>query len=192
MPAKRPLLSGDPSSSSKRPRTRSSVERKVPAGPANPGIIRNRDNGALLRLPPDSDALETFANLRKDCNGEALLKFIATYDVPLSILNRISTIKLPASFSNVKYRDIAPYTWLDPDAEGRDICQLDTFRSRIPLDIARKILSDVNDAMLQYGRIASHDNEEARSRFIASFFTRIVSLFGSAVINKSDVMGFLL
>jgi hypothetical protein len=216
MSAKRPLLSEDPSSSSssKRPRTRSSVpnlpptpddlfsvaesatpsrlpsvENKAPAGPANPGIIRNRDNGALLRLPPDSDALETFANLRRDCNlsdEEAFLKFIATYDVPLSTLNRISTIKLPASFSNVKYTDIAPYTWLDPDAKGRDIRQLDTFRSRIPLDIARKILSDVNDAMLQYGRMASHDNEEARSRFIASFFPQIVCLFGSAVVNKPE------
>jgi hypothetical protein len=214
MPAKRLLLSEDPSSSSKRPRTRSSfpnlpptpddllsvaesttpsrlpsVERKVPAGPANPGIIRNRDNGALSRLPPDSDALDTFANLRRDCNlsdEEAFLKLITTYDVPLSTLNRISTVKLPASFSKVKYSDVAPYVWLDPGVKGSDICLLDTFRSRIPVDIFRRIHADVNKAILQYGRMASHDNEEARSRFIASLFSEIVCLFGSAVVNKPE------
>jgi hypothetical protein len=163
-----------------------------PAGPAKPGIDRNRDNCALSKLPRDSDILEAFANLRKDgdlSDEEAFLKFIATYDVPLSTLNRISTIKLPALFSKVKYTDVAPYTWLDPDADGRDIRKLDTFRSRLPLDIFRKIHSDdVDLATLQYGRMESHNNEEARSRFIASFFTRIVSLFGSAVINKPEAL----
>src|SRR6516165_9774992 len=102
MSPKRSLPSGNSSSSSsKRVRTQSSlpnlpctpddltysatlsrlpsVERKVPAGPANPGIIRNRDNSALLRLPLDCDALDTFANLRKDSNlsdEEAFLKLI--------------------------------------------------------------------------------------------------------------------
>ena len=215
---KRPLLLGESSSSSKRPRTRSSdpnlpptpndllsaaesaaesatpsrlpsVERKVPAGPANPGIIRNRDNSALSKLPPGSDALETFANLRRDCNlsdEEAFLKLIATYDVPLSTLNRISTVKLPASFSKVKYSDVAPYVWLDPGVKGRDIQPLDTFRSRIPMDIFQRIHADVNKAILQYGRMAFHDNEEARSRFIASLFSEIVCLFGSAVVDKLE------
>jgi hypothetical protein len=214
MPAKRPLLSGDPFSPSKRPRTRSSfpnlpptpddllsvaesatpsrlpsVKRKVPAGPANPGIIRNRDNGALSRLPLDSDALDTFANLRRDfnlSNEEAFLKLITTYDVPLSTLNRISTVKLLASFSKAKYSDVAPYVWLDPSVKGSDIRLLDTFRSRIPVDIFRRIHADVNKAILQYGRMASHNNEEARSRFIASFFSEIVCLFGSAVVNKPE------
>jgi hypothetical protein len=168
-----------------------SVEKRVPVGPANPGIIRNHDNGALSRLPPDSDALDTFANLRRDgdlSDEEAFLKFITTYDVPLSTLNRISTERLPASFSNVKYKDVAPYTWLNPDAGGSDIQQLDTFRSRIPIDVFRKICSDINDAILQYGRMAYHDNEEARSRFIASFFSKIVGLFGSAVVNKPEAL----
>src|SRR2546421_118419 len=169
MPAKRSLPPESLPLSSKRGRTRSSLPNlpptpddqrsvaesatpscspsvewndRVPSGPANPGIIRSRDQGVLSRLPPDSDALDTFANLRRDgdlSDEEAFLKFITTYDVPLSTLNRISTARLPASFSNVKYREVAPYTWLDPSAQGSDIRQLDTFRSRLPLDIFRRI-----------------------------------------------------
>src|SRR6266516_147640 len=169
----------------------SSGEIRVSAGPAKPGVVRSRDQGVLSRLPPGSDALETFAKLRREgdmSDEEAFLKFISTYDVSISTLNRISgkfilplacmtslfanideiANKLPASFSNVKYRDIAPYAWLDPTMEGRDIHRLDAFRSRIPIDMFRKIYADVSDAALLYGRMEFHDNEEARSRFITS------------------------
>ena len=69
------------------------AECRLPAGPANPGVIRSRHQGPLSRLPVDSDILETFAKLRTDDNlsdEEAFLKFIATYDVPLSALSQIS------------------------------------------------------------------------------------------------------
>src|SRR5438876_858157 len=72
------------------------------------------------------------------------------------------------SFSNVKYDEIAAYVWLDPNAEGSDIRPLETFRSRIPKNIFRNICIDVDKAMVQYGRMESHETEEARSRFIAS------------------------
>lgn len=69
------------------------VEDRTLASPACPGVIRNRDESVLLRLPPDSDAFETFAKLRKDSelsDEEAFFKSITTYDVPLETLNRIS------------------------------------------------------------------------------------------------------
>ena len=113
--SKRSLLSAHASHLAKRIQTRSSRQipldddpltlidsdvlsplssaKRVPAGPANPGIIRNRDQGPLSRLPADSDALETFTSLRIDdklSDGEAFLKFITTYDVPLSTLHQIS------------------------------------------------------------------------------------------------------
>ena len=69
------------------------VEDRTPAGPACPGVIRNRDESTLSRLVRDSDVLETFAKLRKDSelsDEEAFFKFITTYDVPLETLNRIS------------------------------------------------------------------------------------------------------
>jgi hypothetical protein len=78
---------------------------------------------------------------------------------------------------------------LDPRTNGRDILPLDTFRSRLPNNVFRNICNDVDRAILQYGRMESHDNEEARSRFIASLFSEIVCLFGSTVVNKPE--GFL-
>ena len=50
----------------------------------------------------------------------------------------------------------------------RDIHHLDIFRSRLPMDIFRKIFEDVDNASLQYGRMENHKNEEARSRYITS------------------------
>jgi hypothetical protein len=52
--------------------------------PACPSIVRDRDQSALSKLPPDSDILDTFAGLRADndlSDEEALLKFITSYDV---------------------------------------------------------------------------------------------------------------
>jgi hypothetical protein len=109
---------------------------------------------------------------------------------------------LPASFSNVKYREIAPYCWLDPGAKGSDIRKLEVFRSRLPKDVFREIYGDVRLASFQYGRMEHHSNEETRSRYIASvsrtkfpirlnlthlqFFSRVVSLFGCAIINNPE------
>jgi hypothetical protein len=86
--------------------------------------------------------------------------------------------------NKVKYKEVAPYVSLDPSREGSDILPLKTFRSRIPADLFGEICMDV--AMEQYGRLEEHQNEEARNRFITSLFSRIVSLFGHAVINNPE------
>jgi hypothetical protein len=192
MSAKRYMPSEDPSSLKQlRSDDLPSVAEPLTHGTglAKPGFVRTRQKEVLSRLPLNSNAIDTFSKLRNDnsvSDEEAFLKFITTYDVPLSTLVQISTNKLPTSSSNVKYKDIAPYVWLDPDVNGNDIKRLQTFRSRIPLGIFEKIFADVNKASLQYGRMVHHDNEEARSRFIASFFTEIVCLFGNAVVNKPE------
>jgi hypothetical protein len=123
----------------------------------------------------DSDVLETFAKLRNDGNlsdEEALLKFIATYDDSLSTLNQICCkplfyIKLfvllhcginsctPACvISKAKYKEMTAYVWLDSSVEGANILPLETFRLRIPLDVFRRICTDADKAMLQYGIIS--------------------------------------
>lgn len=66
------------------------------------------------------------------------------------------------------YKQVAPYVWLDPNARGRDIQQLEVFQARIPKDMFREICVDVDDAITQYGTLDNHDNEETRCRFIAS------------------------
>ncbi|KAL1965980.1 hypothetical protein VTN77DRAFT_4920 [Rasamsonia byssochlamydoides] len=62
--------------------------------------------------------------------------------------------------------------------------RLEVFRSRIPTDMFREIIEDVELALKQYGPLESHDNEETRSRFLASLFNRIIGLFESIIINK--------
>jgi hypothetical protein len=90
---------------------------------------------------------------------------------------------LPASFSNVTYRAIAPYAWLDPTNEGSDILSLEIFRSRLPIDIFRKTYEDVTNAALQYGRMEDHDNEEARSRYIASVSCSMYQVYQTFELN---------
>jgi len=63
---------------------------------------------------------------------------------------------------------------------------LDVFRARIPKDMFRGIACDVEDALTQYGPPDSHDNEETRSRFIASLFNKIICLFHSTIVNKPE------
>jgi hypothetical protein len=66
---------------------------KVPPGPANPGLVRNRHKGVLARLPPDCDILEEVARLRRDQNlsdEQVILKLMLTYDVTLATIDQIS------------------------------------------------------------------------------------------------------
>ncbi|GAB1195341.1 hypothetical protein APSETT444_004599 [Aspergillus pseudonomiae] len=186
---------GPPSSETQSPRrirTRSSgaIER-LPPSPACPGEVKTRDRGSLLKLPPGSDIFEAFAKVRADKNltdEEAFLELLAAYDIPLSTLSQISAKKLEVSFSNVTYKQIAPYVWLNPHAGGRDMLRLDVFRSRIPTAMFQDIVRDVEDAFTQYGPLDSHDNEETRSRFISSLFTRIVCVFNSIIVNKPETL----
>ena len=90
------LSAADPPSSSLTDPWASSASpavEKVPPGPANPGLVRNRHKGVLARLPPDCDILEEVAQLRRNQNlsdEQVILKLVSTYDVTLTTLNQIS------------------------------------------------------------------------------------------------------
>ncbi|KAN0067920.1 hypothetical protein V8E54_013848 [Elaphomyces granulatus] len=164
------------------------VQRLVPASPACPGKIKPRARGPLSRLP-DSDILAAFKQLRHDkriSDEEAVLRFTATYDADLRTLSQVALAKIPFSFSRVTYKQVAPYVWLDPKKRGRDIRNLDVFRARIPRKLLWKIVQDVDESMEQYGRMNDQQNEETRSRFIASLFNKIVCVFGHAIINRPE------
>ena len=79
-----------------------------------------------------------------------------------------SAQKFPWSFSNVKYDQIAPYVNLSAERAGSDIQRVEVFRSRIPDAMFREIITDVDESLTQYGPLDDHDDEETRSRFIAS------------------------
>lgn len=59
-------------------------------------------------------------------------------------------------------------------------------RSRIPLDLLKEICDDLRQAELQYGNIKEHENEEARSRYLAALFNRLVCLFEKRIMNSPE------
>jgi hypothetical protein len=65
---------------------------------------------------------------------------------------------------------------------------LAVFRSRIPKDMFKDITKDMGEALILYGPLESHDNEETRSRFIASVSGCGKYTFGTTNTNKSYVV----
>ncbi|KAN0073248.1 hypothetical protein V8E54_008468 [Elaphomyces granulatus] len=173
---KRRKASSPPATAEEHPQTNYS--------PACPGVVKPRQQGRLSKLPSGTDAFTAFAQVRVDkdlSDEEAFLRLLSTYDVPLRSLSQIFVEKL-----EVSYGQVAPYVWLDPNAGGRDMKPLEVFRSRIPKDIFKDITKDVDAALILYGPLESHDNEETRSRFIASLFGRLVCLFQNTIVNKPE------
>jgi hypothetical protein len=74
---------------------------------------------------------------------------------------------LDASFSKVKYRDIAPRVGLAAGLAGDDMETFDIHRARIPTSMFKAIVEDLEIMMKQYGQPNIHKNGEARSRFLA-------------------------
>ncbi|KAL2808123.1 hypothetical protein BJX63DRAFT_52070 [Aspergillus granulosus] len=165
--AKKAKLVPSPSCS---PPAGSDATHKADPSPACPGTVKTRPPVNLERLPSDSEAFTAFARLRADkslSDEEAFLELLTCYDLPLATLSRISAQKLEVSFSNITYKQVAPYVWLDPSAAGVDMLELEVFRSRIPNHLFQEILADLSLAEKQYGPMLTHDNEEARSRFLS-------------------------
>ena len=72
-----------------------------------------------------------------------------------------------ASFPKVTFRDIAPRVGLDPLLKGNDMETFGVHRARIPTALFKAIVEDLGIVMNQYGEPRDHQNEEARSRFLA-------------------------
>lgn len=166
---------------------------EVPCCPACPGVVKTRAPAKQLK---ETDAFQMFNSLMTDQSlslEEAFLKLITSYDISrpsfAEIIRMISVQahpvqgethttaaqKLDVSFSKVKFQQVAPYVGLEPDGFGRDIKPLAVFRSRIPRRLFNQITENVSDALIQYGPLFEHDNEEIRSRFIVSVSMKHVS-----------------
>ncbi|OJD11012.1 hypothetical protein AJ78_08130 [Emergomyces pasteurianus Ep9510] len=165
------------------------ISHKLDFSPSCPGVVKKRDDLPLSKLPSAAEVFSAFAKARADkalSDEAAFLDLISTYDIPLSLLSTVFTQKLPCSFSNVKYDQIAPFVHLSAELAGSDIQRVEVCRSRIPDAMFREIVTDVDESLTQYGPLEDHDNEETRSRFFAALFNKIVCLFNSAVINKPE------
>lgn len=83
------------------------------------------------------------------------------------VLNPSSARSLDVSFSRIQFQHIAPLVGLAPEFELRDVGLFEVNRARITDELFAKIHDDMCVAVNNYGPPMDHENEEARSRFIA-------------------------
>jgi len=117
---------------------------------------------------------------------------------------------LNVSFSKVQYVDIAPRVGLDPRKRGEDIPTFEMFHARLPKASFPIIIGDLRRLEKQYGSMAKHENEEARSRYLSGvgnpsnfrnptvigkslltsrqFFNEIVALFSGLLFNTPETI----
>ena len=117
-----------------------------------------------------------------ECNNleTALLSLMLSYDVDPKALTTVLE-KGRKSFSKVSYAELRPYFDIPP-TEPFD--SLPSYRSRLPLDVVKAACSQLDLSAAVYGRLTNHNNEEARSRYLASLFPPLLSVFGGAIVNK--------
>ena len=72
------------------------------------------------------------------------------------------------------YAQSAPRVGLDPDLELQDIQKFEIHQSRIPTDLFKSIVTDMDAMVVQYGLPHAHKTNEARSRFFSP--VRMLSL----------------
>jgi hypothetical protein len=75
--------------------------------------------------------------------------------------------RINVSFSKVEYRLIAPLVGLDADQRLADIQTFELCRSRIPTELFRSIVQDIDIMQVQYGPPLDHETEQARSQFLS-------------------------
>ena len=74
---------------------------------------------------------------------------------------------LKFSFSNVNFCDVAEFVGLEHQQKLKDIGTFDLHRFRIPTQIFKSIVEDMDVLLIQYGPLPDQTNEETRSRFFA-------------------------
>lgn len=91
------------------------------------------------------------------------------------------------SFSKVTYAEVAPLVGLQPWNELKDIEIFEIHRSRIPTNLFKSIVMDIDVMLMQYGSPPEHLTEEARSRFFSP--VRII-LFSRDLETSPQATGF--
>ncbi|KAK2467434.1 hypothetical protein APHAL10511_000669 [Amanita phalloides] len=109
----------------------------------------------------------------------AILHLMNEYSFSLSTLEQVLLDQsLDVSFSRVKYTQVAPFVGLDPAKRLLDIGTFELHRSRIPTNLFKSIIEDMDLVLMQYGPPLQHSTEEATSRFLSPIFNRLVAEFG--------------
>jgi len=92
------------------------------------------------------------------------------------------------SFSKVTYEAVAPLVGLDAYENLTDAKTFEIHRSRIPTDLFKSIVMDMDVMLIQYGPLPEHKTEEARSRFFSPIFNHIVKQFSFVLRNEPETI----
>ncbi|KAG2076542.1 hypothetical protein BDR04DRAFT_1068035 [Suillus decipiens] len=121
----------------------------------------------------------------------ALLFLMEKYSFNVHLLHQVIANlgqKLNISFSNVQFQDIAPLVGLDHLRLANEMKTFPLHRSRIPTQLFRSIIEDLDAMILQYGPPIDHETEKARSYFLSPIFNHLVVIFQGAFRNKPESM----
>ncbi|KAF8325768.1 uncharacterized protein EI90DRAFT_3146606 [Cantharellus anzutake] len=81
------------------------------------------------------------------------------------------------NFSKSIYQKVAPSVGLHPFGELNDIGTFEIHRCRIPTNLFKSIVMDMDNMLIEYGAPFDHETDTARSRFISPIFNHLVSQF---------------
>ena len=82
-------------------------------------------------------------------------------------LQLLTSFLAKVSSSKVKYCRMAPLVGLDPSQGLQDAPTMKMHRARIPNFLFKRIITDIDVFLMQYGPPSHHKTERARSRFLA-------------------------
>ena len=85
----------------------------------------------------------------------------------IGLANNSTENGVEVNFSKVTYAQVAPLVGLQPSNQLQDIETFGIHRSRIPTDLFKSIVMDIDVMLMQYGAPPEHLTEEARSRFFS-------------------------
>ncbi|KAN0137015.1 hypothetical protein V8E53_005012 [Lactarius tabidus] len=124
---------------------------------------------------------------------KALRHLIDEFDFDFEDLLKASSMEkgLNISFSEVKYKHIAPSVGLDPLWHFYDAPVFDLNRSRIPTALFKDIVADMDTLVMQFGTLKPtlrhrQITEDARSRVLAPIFNRLVTEFAGSILNTLE------
>lgn len=112
----------------------------------------------------------------------ALMKLMYSYAIDPKALGALSE-QVKKSFSKLSYFEIVPFFNI-PAVKPFESVPL--YRSRLPLSIVRRTCEVLEYATFEYGPLRMHTNEETRSRYLATLFKVILSIFQGSIINRPE------
>jgi len=119
----------------------------------------------------------------------AIRRLIKRFDIDLARFQDDSTEDgTGVSFSNATYSAVAHLVGLEAPLLLTDIKTFEIYRSRIPTDLFKSIVMDMDIMLVQYGSLPEHKNEEARSRFFSPVFNHIVKQFTFMLRNDPEIV----